>query len=240
MTEQGSERGIEIYIADVRPLGDVRLYQEKQRLLPLERRERLERYQKQEDRLRGLGAGILLEYGLRERGLSLLENTPGKRMVYMEKGKYGKPYLKEPGACFFNLSHAGDYVAAVFGACEVGIDIERIRRAKTAIARRFFTEEEYAYLEGLKRENPAVNEENGTFLDRVFTGMWTGKESYIKAVGEGMHLPLADFSVLEDRIAGEKNFYLKSWEKPEGYLLSVCAGEPVETRITYVDLQKSI
>lgn len=240
MTEKVCGHRMEIYIADVRPFKDVGLYSEKQRFLPAGRRKRLERYQRREDRLRGLGAGLLLEYGLREQGFSLLEKTPGKRMVCVENGAYGKPYLKEAENCFFNLSHAGDYAAAVFAAYEVGIDIERIRRAKDAVARRFFTAEEYAYLEGLEPAASDVNGAAGTLKDCAFTRMWTRKESYIKAVGEGMHLPLAGFSVLEDRISGERHFYLQSWEEPKGYMLSVCAPKPMETRITYVDLQKSI
>lgn len=247
MREEKRRNQIGIYVADIRPLAEEEIFREQMGLLPMERQERIRRYRDRGDQQRGLGAGLLLEYGLRARGCSLLEDVPGKKRVRLERGAYGKPYILDEAQLCFNLSHAGDYVAAVFAPWEVGIDIEQIRAARFAVARRFFTAEEYAYLERY-REAPEQNmdcsligQDRGmgqhlTASDGVFTAMWTRKESYIKAVGEGMHLPLADFSVLEDRILGAEEYYLCTWEEPQGYMLSVCARMPVEAEVIYVPL----
>lgn len=240
MTEMKREQRMEVYVADVRPLEDEQLFSEKLALLPEERQQRIERYRNREDKLRGVAAGLLLEYGLENRGLSLLAGKSGKRPVRVELGQYGKPYIPQIRELSFNLSHAGDYAAAVFAPCAVGIDIERVKGAKLAVAKRFFTEAEYAFLTERAQGQDFIKMQNPKWQDRIFTGMWTRKESYIKAVGEGMHLPLTAFSVLEDKISGQDDYYLRTWEEPEGYVLSVCANIPVEAEVRRIDLVSGI
>lgn len=223
---------MEIYVADVRPLAQSGVFEEKMQRLPSARREHILKCKREADRLRGLGAGLLLEYGLRQRGYSLVKgeeqgqtdlSAEGMLPVTLEKGRFGKTYLCGCSGLFFNLSHAGDYVAAVFAEDEVGIDIESIRRAKEGVARRFFLGEECEYL-GLGAE--ASLQWSKEEQDLRFTRLWTRKESYIKAIGEGMHLPLNSFSVLGDEVVtgGEngERWYLRTYDKPEGYVLSVC------------------
>ena len=54
-------------------------------------------------------------------------------------GRRDKPYLAQP-APYFNLSHTDDFAAlAVSEACEVGIDVERIRPIERDIAKRYFS-----------------------------------------------------------------------------------------------------
>ena len=131
-------------------------------------------------------------------------------------------------------SHAGDYAAAVFDDDEVGIDMERTRRVNVNVMRRQFTAAENAYL----RSKPDA-----------FLRLWTRKESYCKAVGEGLHLPLSSFDVLEDQVTGAKvpdiktadakEFYLYTEVPAEEYVLSVCAGHPVGgCLVEEVDLRK--
>lgn len=219
---------MEIYIANVMPLMEDKVFQELEQLIPRERRDKNQRYYKKEDRCRGLGAGLLLEYGLRRRGLTLLEDVRGKRRAALELGQQGKPGLRNVTGLHFNLSHAGDYAAAVFSETAVGIDIERIGEAKLDLARRFFTGEECEFLESLTGRDTA---------DREFIRIWTRKESYIKAVGRGMSLPLDSFSVLEQKVYGEQTYHLYSWDAPDGYFLSVCAGEKISAQIEQIELQ---
>lgn len=237
MREEKRMEQMAIYVTDIRPLAEEKLFAEQMEQLPRERQERIRRYRNPIDRQRGLGAGLLLEHGLRNRGYSLLDAAPGKKKVRLDQGAYGKPCIPEVEQLYFNLSHAGNYAAAVFASCETGIDIEQIRAARFAVARRFFTKEECAYLEAKRREQDGREDSGLTEADRAFAGMWTRKESYIKAVGEGMHLPLADFSVLEDVVPGKETYYLHTWEEPEGYLLSVCARRPVEAKIVWVSVE---
>lgn len=223
-----------IYIADLRTFADKQVLIEKCGLLPQERRESIARYRNPADRERCIGAGLLLEYGLREKGYTLCLDVPDKTQLHIEYGKYGKPYLAENPKIQFNLSHAGDYVAAVFAETAVGIDIESMRTANLAVAKRFFAPEEYAYLQSVREQHG-----DGECLNLEFARLWTRKESYIKAVGEGMHLPLADFDVLSDTVLGITTYYLKSWHTLKNYAISVCATHPVEAEIVSIDLGKA-
>ena len=103
-------------------------------------------------------------------------------------GVKGKPALADQPSLRFNLAHAGDLAAVAFTAdCEIGIDLEPIRPMPDLqqIAGRFFCPEESAEILSL----PPVER------DRAFFLCWTRKEAYVKAVGEGLSLPLSDFRV---------------------------------------------
>lgn len=222
-------------MADIRALATKQVLLEKCELLSRERREQIQKFRKSGDKLRSAGAGLLLEHGLRQRGYTLREDVPDKVTVHMAKEQYGKPYLVDAAGLCFNLSHSGDYVAAVFAECEAGIDIERVRTANLAVVRRFFTKQEYAHLDAIRSEDGA-----GDRLDLAFARLWTRKESYIKAVGEGMHLPLTDFCVLSDEVTADGVYRLRTWMLPEGYALSVCAKSGIEAELTQIDLMKII
>lgn len=107
--------------------------------------------------------------------------------VKFSYSKYKKPHL--PGSNIqFNLSHSKE--TALYAFCltaDIGIDLEKIRPIDDAegIAARFFAPSEYARFQSLP-----VEEKN-----KAFFSCWTRKEAFIKAVGEGMSFPLADFDV---------------------------------------------
>ena len=86
----------------------------------------------------------------------------------------------------FNLSHTDGLIAcALTLAREVGVDVENIRRRVTyELPERFFSPREVADLRALPREHQDV----------VFFDYWTLKESYIKARGLGLALPLGQFT----------------------------------------------
>lgn len=105
--------------------------------------------------------------------------------------RYGKPALAdETGGNYlnFNLSHANELaLIAVTRERGIGVDIEFIRPqfASEEIAERFFSDNEVAALRALPR---AVQ-------SQAFFNCWTRKEAYIKAIGEGMSMPLNQFHV---------------------------------------------
>ena len=86
----------------------------------------------------------------------------------------------------FNLSHTNGLVAcAVTVGRELGIDVEHIGRpVNFDVPERFFSQQEVEDLRGL----PKVEQRT------VFFDYWTLKESYIKARGLGLALPLRHFS----------------------------------------------
>jgi 4'-phosphopantetheinyl transferase len=106
-------------------------------------------------------------------------------------GPQGKPALRTDSSAAkadFNVSHSHGMALFAFAlGRHVGVDIELIRPdfAEQKIAERYFSPQEVAELRGLP---PALQDE-GFFL------CWTRKEAYIKARGEGLHVPLQSFSV---------------------------------------------
>lgn len=86
----------------------------------------------------------------------------------------------------FNLTHTRGLVAcAVTVGREVGVDVEHIGRTLThEVPERFFSPREVADLRALPADEQA----------RVFFDYWTLKESYIKARGLGLALPLRHFT----------------------------------------------
>ena len=75
---------------------------------------------------------------------------------------------------------------AVFAEVETGCDIEEIQEADMALAEKFFSPGEYAYL---------AAQPKGRERDRAFCRIWTLKESFLKAVGAGLFLPLDSFEI---------------------------------------------
>ena len=117
------------------------------------------------------------------------------RFVY---GPRGKPALAEGAHADlrFNLSHSGDLaLVAVTRGREVGVDVEADRPdfATEATARRFFSAAE---VEAFLALPPASRHE-------AFFRCWTRKEAYIKALGDGLALPLDSFDVAIGEAATE-------------------------------------
>ncbi len=111
------------------------------------------------------------------------------------EGERGKPYIAGPAgapAIHFNLSNTqGLVVCAVsLGHPALGVDAERLARTgeTVSIADHYFSAREARALRALPAE-----------LQRErFFAYWTLKESYIKARGLGLALPLQQFTFLLD------------------------------------------
>ena len=107
-----------------------------------------------------------------------------------KKNSHGKPSVtggSEVGELCFNLSHTRGLMAlAVTTGCELGVDVELIapERATLEVAEDFFSKSE---TQALRRQ------EEGSRGDYFFR-LWTLKESYIKARGLGLAIPLDAFS----------------------------------------------
>ena len=113
-----------------------------------------------------------------------------------DAGPWGKPRLAGPWLeqpLHFNLSHTrGLVVCAVAREVELGVDVEQIERKTSlvSLAHRYFAPLEVHDL----FELPPAQQASGFF------DYWTLKESYIKARGQGLSIPLAAFAFdLADR-----------------------------------------
>ncbi|NQZ08198.1 MAG: 4'-phosphopantetheinyl transferase superfamily protein [Algicola sp.] len=104
------------------------------------------------------------------------------------KGDKGKPEIANPPLPLrFNISHTkGLIICAVALHVDLGVDVEYIKRKSSTIkiAEYKFSPVEVAELKSL----PEARQRN-RFFD-----YWTLKESYIKAVGGGLSIPLDEFS----------------------------------------------
>ena len=200
-----------IYYAKISGFSEEEM-QDALQFLPRERLEKIERTKQKKSQQESICAGLLLEYALQEQGLS------GVGLTFM-KNADGKPYIEKHPELFYNLSHSKEYVALVMDERPVGVDIEGLRTGYQKLVNRFFAEDEMAALQ----EN---------WSDQLFTKLWTRKESYLKATGFGMRMPLNGFSTLQEQVCVNENmpdemltdvpYYLASTQVEEGYWLTVC------------------
>ncbi len=105
--------------------------------------------------------------------------------------EYGRPRIanrneEAVGLCF-NISHTQGLIAVgISWHRTLGVDVEnlRVRKVSEGVANRFFSASEAATLAALDPEQRA----------ECFFEYWTFKESYIKALGMGLSVPLDRFS----------------------------------------------
>ena len=151
---------------------------------------RADRFRFDADRVAYIGAHTLVRSLLASVGPYPAEEW---RFVGDEGGKPEiDPELASPLRC--NLSHSRGLVAvAVSHRLDVGVDVERIDRAPRFgdLARRYFAPDEVA----LVRSDAA---DGGR---EAFFRLWTLKEAFIKATGEGLRRSLQSFAFALDPIA---------------------------------------
>lgn len=185
--------------------------------------ERMERFHFARDRRRNLITRALVRTVLSRYG------SLSAREWRFSADAHGRPRIANPPAGFaldFNLSHSADMI--VLAVCDraIGVDVEHIaREADIDRLDRYFSAAERA---GLRALAPPDRR-------RRFFELWTLKESYLKARGVGLRLPLDAFAF---EFAGECGLRLsfeppiedspRRWRlrqftpRPE-YLVSVCA-----------------
>ena len=97
--------------------------------------------------------------------------------VQFRYGPHGKPYLAG-SPVRFNISHSGALALIALAQVEVGADVELPRKRRSdAIARRFYAPGE---IERLFAEADAEKRADAFFR------LWTCKEAFLKATGEGL------------------------------------------------------
>ncbi|MDB5808645.1 MAG: 4-phosphopantetheinyl transferase, HetI [Betaproteobacteria bacterium] len=103
--------------------------------------------------------------------------------------EFGKPVLAAPFSnVHFNLAHTGELaICAISRDYVPGVDIESAHRIvdHDALARRFFSEREFAWFKQI-----SADQRHAAFLT-----CWTRKEAVAKAIGRGLHIPLDQIEV---------------------------------------------
>jgi 4'-phosphopantetheinyl transferase len=154
-------------------------------LLTPDEQNRASRFHHPIDRDRFVAARALLRQIL---GSYMGSDPRALRFTYSEKEKPALGGEEAASGIGFNVSHSGDIALLAFArSCDVGVDVEQIRSDidTKAIAARFFSVREQEQLAAL----PASERHQAFFL------CWTRKESFIKATGKGLSLPLRQFDV---------------------------------------------
>ena len=170
-----------------------------------DRKQRAARYLRRDDGLRCLVAGELLRRTVAQE-LGLTEFS-------VVTDPAGKPHISGQDTFHYNLSHSGSRVAIAWGHSPVGVDVQQMHMdaGKTALAKRFFTQEEQDYIFG----QPELTTQQ-------FYRVWTGKEAYLKYLGAGLTKSLTSFSIFSPEIAA----MLKTRFLPDGYCISLCCSDP--------------
>lgn len=156
----------------------------------------------------------------------------------------GKPYVRDLPEFHYNVSHSGKYVvlAATYPdtnsitpaqPAEIGVDIQQRRPVRSgfdAMAARYYTEEEAAFLAHFDESVP----EQAQTKERLFYSFWSIKEAYLKCIGTGLPGGMATFDmvpseqykdagVIKDRESGAVTArYLMLTPPDPDYVMAVC------------------
>lgn len=210
---QLSSQSIHVWQTNLkRSLSSLQFYQT---ILSADEKKRAERFKFEKDQ-----QAFIIARGTLRRILSqYLTLSPAEiKFKYSSKGK---PCLDQnPLPLHFNLSHSyGKAIYAIALEKNIGVDIEYIRKIEIlSLAKRFFCDSEYQWLNSLQLEEQ----------DAGFFQLWTCKEAYLKATGEGLvglqdieiKTPLSSvLQILKISQNSEiaKNWTLKTIETAENY-----------------------
>ena len=191
---------IQVFLLDIECLKD--RYDYLFLKMPLQRQNKIKSYSFSDDKLRSLGAGILIDYGLNLNNLS-------RNQINITYNEFGKPYI-EGKKLYFNISHSNQFVVCAFSNEDIGIDLQKICKVSASFVNKICT----------KKEINQILDDRDSQIIRL----WTFKESYLKLTGKGI---TRDFNKIEIDLKN-KHFY----NHPEvffheylleGYFLTICS-----------------
>lgn len=158
------------------------------------------------------------------RNLSILAYNLLNEMLYehtsttlndcnINENAHGKPYFTNSGI-HFNISHSYNAVMCAVSDSQTGVDVERIGEIKPLILKKCFSADEAALISS----------------NTDFYMLWTLKESYVKALGEGISKRLYEVNFKLDKsifcvdngISADRRFYSS---EAYGYAFSICSAD---------------
>jgi 4'-phosphopantetheinyl transferase len=224
---------MKIYAIKIKEISKENL-QEISEFIRREKKIKIQKLNHEKDKIRTLIGEVLIRNIIKE-NLAIRNSN-----INFEINRYGKPFLKDNPNFNFNISHAEDYVVCAIDHKPIGIDIEKIRPIEyKSIANNFFTSKELNF----------IMEENLNNQLNKFYEIWTLKESYAKACGQGLYMSLKAFSMDYENNGGIKvvidNKYdecrIKSFDLESSYKMAVCAFSKIITKdITIINQETLI
>lgn len=146
--------------------------------------------------------------------------------VYQASGKPELAVQQNPRGLQFNISHsAGLALIAMSVGQRIGVDVEKIRPDvnMTTLTGRVFS----------PRERVGLSTLPDHLRVPAFFACWTRKESFLKAMGDGLSFPLSDFSVtthpdldpaleeIRGNAEAQKQWFLADLSVADGYRATV-------------------
>ena len=219
------EHEIHLWMVDYAEIGDAGLQREYLELLSDEERAQQRRFYFERDRLR-----FLVTRALIRTTLSRYAPLDPKNWIFSSNA-YGRPAIAneigKTAGLSFNVSHTHSLIVlGVSRHRDIGVDVENYLRhpAPLDLADQYFSHEEAATLALLPPSDRQYR----------FFEYWTCKESYIKARGMGLSLPLDQFGfryhdrrveIAFDDAMDDEPVKWAFWQLlvPNNYLVAVCA-----------------
>lgn len=180
-------------------------------------------------RLARTGEGQDPSEAARELLVSALENEYGipAAEARIEKDEKGKPYLEGYSDLYISISHSGPYIACAFGDKPVGVDTEMWKAHPKW--RRIVDKMHLREREAFDRACGGAASEEAEEPVEAFCDLWVRKESFLKAIGEGLRIPLYAFDTTEERVRQElrkEPYFIRNYRvEKEPVSIAVCAGE---------------
>lgn len=112
-----------------------------------------------------------------------LERDYGGSCEVVQEG-HAKPFLKGKPEVDFSIAHTRGLVVCGISGRRIGVDAEHIRQFDERLMRRICTREEITYIMG-------ADDSMETREERFFC-LWTLKESFLKATGQGLSFPMKE------------------------------------------------
>lgn len=209
---------VEVYSINIQtPISNAE-YSNCLRIVSEEKRIQIDRFLSSQDAKRSLFGELLIRY-LVSTKLDIRNSN-----IFIEKDKFGKPFLKINKSFYFNISHSGDWVVCAISEKMIGIDVEQIQTIDLTIAKQCFSQKEYNDIE------EKTSEER---LEAFYT-YWTLKESYIKLLGKGFFLPLNSFKFIKESdsyVLDEDNngFKFFSTRYKNEYMLAIACKDNIKS-----------
>jgi 4'-phosphopantetheinyl transferase len=221
-----TSQDIDVWLVDYAQVNDTALHAAYRRLLPEDERLQETRFHFARDQRRYLVTRALVRLTLSRYASIAPEDWR------FTTNRYGRPEIADPAAgaaeLSFNVSHTHSLIVlGVTRSRRLGLDVENIhaREAALDMAPRFFAPQEVTTLFGLPSQQQSYR----------FFEYWTFKESYIKARGMGLSIPLDKFGFrfadrsdvaidaqpeLEDDVA---RWQFWQFIHAEHYMIAICA-----------------
>ena len=197
---------MKVYYFNITVLRNRKIFDQQVKTLDNERAEKVEGLRVTADKLRCVGAGILIHFVREQYGID----------SDVAVDKFGKPYFVNSDIKF-NISHSGMFVIMAVSDYNLGIDIQKIKEDKHRIAEKSFLASECEYINEIEDEK---------VMQQRFCEVWTLKEAYLKNIGIGLRKPLNSFEIQlggdAPSIKGKIDYHFVQFKINDLYMVAIC------------------